>query len=88
MAHTLARLRGVKLEDTKKVLKADAPNHAKQGLYLEHLWPNTDDLEEVLFLFRTDDLGRATQLTQNVHTQARKEDPNAKPPQMIFLEEK
>lgn len=88
MANILARLRGVKGEDIKKVLRADAYKHAEQGLYLEHLWQNVDDSEEVLFLFRTDDLSGAKQFVQNVHTQARKEDPTANLPQMTFLEEK
>jgi hypothetical protein len=30
MPHILARLMGVNLEDIKKVLKADAPQHAEQ----------------------------------------------------------
>ena len=51
MSHILARLKGVNIEDIKKVLKADAPQHAEQGLYLEHLWQNVDDSEEVVFLF-------------------------------------
>jgi hypothetical protein len=51
MPHILARLKGVNLEDIKKVLKIDAPQHAEQGLYLEHMWQNADDSEEVVFLF-------------------------------------
>jgi hypothetical protein len=51
MPHILARLKGVNLEDIKKVLKIDAPQRAEQGLYLEHMWQNADDSEEVVFLF-------------------------------------
>lgn len=87
MAHMLAKLRGVKFEDIKRVLEADAPQHAEQGLYLEHLWQNADDLEEVLFLFRTDDLSRAKQFIEKVHAQALEEDPNVNLPQMTFLKE-
>ena len=87
MAHILARLRGVKVEDIKKVLKADASGHAEQGLYLEHFWQNADDSEEVLFLFRTDDLSRAKKFIEKVHAQALEEDPNANLPQMTFLKE-
>lgn len=53
MPHILARLKGVNVEDIKKVLKADAPQHAEQGLFLEHLWQNADDSEEVVFLFES-----------------------------------
>lgn len=88
MAHILARLRRVKIEDIKTLLKADASKHAEQGLYLEHLWQNADDSEEVLFLFRTDDIIHAKQFVEKVHTQARKENPDANLPQMTFLEEK
>ena len=88
MAHMLAKLRGVKAEDIKKLLQADAPGHAEQGFYLEHLWQNADDSEEVLFLFRTDDLGHAKQFVEKVYTQAREENPQANLPHMTFLEEK
>ena len=88
MAHILARLRRVKVEDIKAVLKADAARHAEQGLYLEHLWQNVDDPEEVLFLFRTDDLRQAKQFVETVHAQALNEDPRISVPQMTFLEEK
>jgi len=88
MAHILARLRRVKAEDIKAVLKADAARHAEQGLYLEHLWQNVDDPEEVLFLFRTDDLRQAKRFVETVHAQALNEDPRISVPQMTFLEEK
>ncbi len=88
MAHILARLRRVKSEDIKAVLKADAARHAGQGLYLEHLWQNVDDPEEVLFLFRTDDLRQAKQFVETVHAQALNDDPRISIPQMIFLEER
>ena len=87
MAHMLAKLRGVRLADIGKILRADASKHAEQGLYLEHLWQNADDLEEVLFLFRTKDLSHAKIFIDKVHTQALKENPNANLPQMTFLEE-
>ena len=88
MGHMLARLGGVKVQDIKKILKADASKHAEQGLYLEHLWKNADDSEEVLFLFRIDDLSQARKFINKVHAQARNENPDARLPQMTFLQEK
>jgi hypothetical protein len=87
MAHVLARLSHVKVGDIKQVLKTDAAKHAEQGLYLEHLWQNVDDPEEVLFLFRTDDLAHAKRFVEKVHAQALNEDPHINLPQMAFLEE-
>jgi hypothetical protein len=86
MAHMLARLRGVKLDVIKPVLRRDAPHHAEEGLYLEHLWQNVDDPEEVMFLFRIDDVSHVKQFIERVHTQVRKEDPNANLPSMTFLD--
>jgi hypothetical protein len=88
MAHVLARLRGVKIEQIKSVLEAGAPNHAEQGLYLEHLWQSSDDPDEVLFLFQTGDLDHSKRFIEEVHAQARKDDPTATLPHMTFLEEK
>jgi hypothetical protein len=84
----LAKLEGVKPEDLKAVLKADAPQHAEEGLYLVYLWSNVDNPQEVLFLFRVDKIARAKQFIERVHTQALKENPDANLPQMTFLIEK
>lgn len=87
MPHILARLKGVNLEDIKKVLKADGPQHAEQGLYLEHLWQNADDSEEVVFLFRIENLIKAKEFINKVHTEALAKNPQANLPYMTFLEE-
>jgi hypothetical protein len=47
-----------------------------------------DDLEQVLFLFRVQDLSHAKQFIEKVHTKARKENPEANLGHMTFLEEK
>ncbi len=86
MSHILAKLRGVKFDDIEQVLKRDTPQHAEQGLHLEHLWSNADDSDEILFLFRADDLDRARQFIEKVHAEALRADPNAKLPQMTFLQ--
>ena len=86
MPHILAKLKGVKFEDIKNLLKEHAPQHDKEGLYLEHIWQNADDQNEVLFLFKANDLSHARQYIQQVHSQALKENPKANLPQMTFLE--
>jgi hypothetical protein len=86
MAHVLARLRNVKLEIIKEILIKDAAEHAKEGLFLEHFWQNTDDQNEVLFLFRTTDLNHAKQFIDRVHSQALQQDPKANLPIMTYLE--
>ena len=87
MPHILARLKGVNLKDIKRVLKTDAPQHAEQGLFLEHLWQNADDSEEIVFLFRIDNLGKAKEFINKVHTEAIAKNPQANLPYMTFLEE-
>jgi hypothetical protein len=86
MAHMLARLKDGKIKDVKAVLEADAANHAKEGLYLEHLWRNVDD-PEVLFLFRIDNPILAKRFVRKVHAEALKEDPTVNLPLMTYLEE-
>jgi hypothetical protein len=87
MSHVLAKLTDVRLTDVKKKLEEDATAHAEQGLYLEHLWINADHPNEVLFLFRVDDLDHCKQLMSRIHAEARKDNPHAKLPQMTFLKE-
>ena len=87
MPHILARLKGVNLEDIKKALEADAPQHAEQGLFLEHLWQNDDDSEEIVLLFRIENIGKAKEFINKVHTEAIAKNPQANLPYMTFLEE-
>jgi hypothetical protein len=85
MDHILARIRGVKMEDIKSMLKTDASKHAEQGLILRHVWRNADDADDILFIFTTADLYRARKFIETVHAQARKENLNANLPEMLFL---
>ena len=85
--HILAKLTDVKFADIKQILKNNAPKHAEQGLFLEHLWKNADDSGEIMFLFRTNNLSKAKEFINSSHQQALKDDPQAELPAMIFLEE-
>jgi hypothetical protein len=85
MDHILARIRRMKMEDVKSMLKIDAPKHAEQGIILRHIWRNMDDPDEILFIFTTPDLNRARKYMEIVHTEIRKENPNANLPQLLFL---
>lgn len=85
MDHVLARIRGVKMEDLKSMLKADTTKHADQGLILRHVWRNADDLDEISFIFTTADLNRARKFIEMVHAEALKENPNANLPKILFL---
>lgn len=87
MPHILTKLKGAKFEDIKKLLKEHAPMHAKEGMYLEYIWQNADDSNEVLFLFKVNELSHARQFINKVHSQALKENPEANLPKMTFLEE-
>jgi len=87
MAHMLAKLRNVKPELIKKILLEDAAAHAKEGLYLEHIWQNVDDADEVIFLFKSDDLEHTKRFIDKVHTQALSENPEANLPVMKYLRE-
>ena len=87
MAHVLAKLKDVKLENVKQKLEEDAPEHAEQGMYLEHLWRNVDSPNDVLFLFRINDVSHCKELMKKRHAETLQKDPNAKLPELTFLEE-
>ena len=82
----LAQLRNVKFDIIKEILTKDAAEHAVEGLYLEHLWQNADDPDEVLFLFRTTDMSRTKIFIDRVHSHALQQNPNANLPHITFLE--
>lgn len=75
----------MKLDVIGAILRADAPEHAGHGLYLENLWQSADDPDEVVFLFRTDDLAHAREYIEGLHSRARAENPWSNLPQMTFL---
>ena len=87
MAHVLSKLSGVQFERVKQMLQDHAPVHNEKGMHLQHLWRNADHPDEVLFLFRVDDLKHAMQFMKRTHAEARKVDPNARIPETTFLDD-
>ncbi|MFV5695564.1 hypothetical protein ACM55G_09030 [Flavobacterium sp. LB3P122] len=85
MPHVLAKLKYVPLETIKAVLEKDKAFHASQGMYLEQLWQNADDENEVQFLFRIDNLDKTKAVIHKLHSDALAQDPNANLPEMTYL---
>ena len=85
MPHLLAKLKNVPLEIIKDVLEKDKAFHASQGMYLEHLWQNTDDENEVQFIFRINDVDQTKALIHKLHSDTLVQDPNANLPEMTYL---
>lgn len=87
MPHVLNKITSVKFEDIKEQLETDAAAHAEHGMYLEHLWRNADEPDEIFFLFRVEDLDYCKNLMQQIYREARDEDPDITLPDKIFLTE-
>ena len=85
MDHILARIKGAPMDEIKKVLRADAADHAREGLQLRHIWRNADEPEEIIFIFTAADLNKARKYIESMHKHVRTEKPNAILPQMLFL---
>lgn len=85
MPHLLAKLKNVPLEIIKDVLEKDKAFHASQGMYLEQLWQNAVDENEVQFLFRIDNIDQTKALIHKLHSGALAEDPKANLPEMTYL---
>ena len=86
MAHVLAKLTGAPLAAVKQQLEHDAAEHAEQGMYLEHLWQDAGNPEEVLFLFQVKDLEHCRQRMRETHARDRAENPEIPLPEMTFLD--
>jgi hypothetical protein len=86
MPYVLCRLRNVEFSEVSRLLKEHAAMHAEEGAYLEQLWQNADDHHEAIFLFRVDDLERSRRIMLGRHEEARRKDPSANLPELIFLE--
>ena len=85
MPHLLATLKNVPLEIIREVLENDKEFHKYQGMYLEHLWQNADAENEVLFLFRIDNIKKTKALIHKLHSETLAQNPNANLPTMIYL---
>lgn len=86
MPHLLATLRNTPFETIKDILEKDKAFHAVQGMYLEHLWKNIDDQDEVLFLFKIDNIENTKSLIQKLHSETLFHNPEAILPKMTYLE--
>ncbi|WP_413997711.1 hypothetical protein ACMDB5_07885 [Flavobacterium sp. W1B] len=86
MPHLLAKLKNVPLEIIKEVLEKDKTFHASQGMYLEHIWQNVDDENEVQFLFKINDIADTKALIDKLHSETLAKDPKANLPEMTYLE--
>lgn len=85
MPHLLAKLNNVPLNIIEEVLKKDKSFHASKGMYLENLWQNADDENEVLFLFKIESVDNTRKLIEKLHSEALIQNPNANLPLMTYL---
>ncbi|MGO4821351.1 MULTISPECIES: hypothetical protein [unclassified Flavobacterium] len=85
MPHLLAKLCNVPIEFITEILEKDKEFHASQGMYLEHIWQNSDNDMEVFFLFTIDSIEKTKVLINKLHAQALKENPEANLPTMTYL---
>lgn len=85
MAHLLATLRNTPIETIKRVLEDDKAFHETQGMYLEHIWQNVDDSNEVLFLFKINSIEDTKVLIGKLHAAALSQDPKVNLPVMTYL---
>lgn len=87
MAHVLAKIKGANSSEMKRKLNEDKHKHETNGLFLEHLWHNANDNDELFFLFRSDDISKAQQFIQSSHTEAYMNNLEANLPHITFLVE-
>lgn len=86
MPHLLAKLNNVPMEFIAEILEKDKEFDASQGMYLENIWQNSDNENEVFFLFKIDSIDKTKVLINKLHAQALAENPEANLPTMIYLD--
>jgi hypothetical protein len=85
MPHLLAKLNNIPFETIKEGLEKEATYHASQGLFLENIWHNVDNKNEVLFLFKIDSIDNTKILIEQLHSEALKENPAVNLPDTTYL---
>ena len=86
MPHLLASLKNIPFETIKEVLENDRAFHASEEMFLEHIWQNVDDQNEVLFLFRINSIANTKKLIDKLHDKALEQNPDANLPNMTYLQ--
>ncbi|MDP3680545.1 MAG: hypothetical protein Q8R22_06895 [Flavobacterium sp.] len=85
MPHLLAKLKNVPIAVISEILEKDKIFHAENNMFLEHLWQNADDENEVFFLFRINDIDETKAFIHQLHADALTQDDNANLPIMTYL---
>jgi len=86
MPHLLATLRNVPFETIKGVLENDKAFHASEEMYLEHIWQNVDDENEVLFHFRINSRENTKKLIEGLHSKALEHNHDASLQSRVYLQ--
>ncbi|UQD57416.1 hypothetical protein [Flavobacterium sp. K5-23] len=86
MPHLLAKLSNVPIDFIAEILEKDKEYHASQGMYLENIWQNADNENEVFFMFKIDSIEKTKMLIDKLHTEALIENPEENLPTMLYLE--
>lgn len=86
MAYILGKIRNIKAEAIKQKLAQDATTHASEGMFLQYIWQNTNDENEVFFIFRVDDLEASKKRIAQRHEETLILNPEANLPEMIYLD--
>ena len=85
MPHLLAKLKNIPIAVVREFLEKNKPFHVENNMFLEHIWQNADDDNEVLFIFRVNDIDKTKTLIHQLHSDALAKDANANLPEMTYL---
>ncbi len=85
MPHVLATLHGLEKDIVENMLHEHTKKRDLEWLHLEHIWENSEDDEEVIFLFKTDDIAKAKILLEKIHQDSLKHNYDIAPPKVIYL---
>ena len=85
MSHVLAILHGLEKDIVESMLHEHTKKRTLDGLHLEHIWTNAEDDDEVVFLFKTDDMKKAHLLMDMIHKESQKHNYDINPPEIIYL---
>ncbi|MFV8369277.1 hypothetical protein [Flavobacterium sp. LB2R40] len=85
MPYLLAKLKDVPIAMIQEILEKEKAFHAENNMFLEQLWQNADDENEVLFLFRINDIAKTKTLIHKLHSESLAKDANSNLPEMTYL---
>ncbi len=85
MNYLIAKINNIPFSVVKEILENDESFFNLQGIHVENIWHNVDDIKEVYFLARIENINNTKKFVEKMRSATLLVDPNAAVAEMTYL---